>query len=340
MNLFYMSFIIIAAYSFDLRKRYSKDASKLFLFFIYIILLFNIIMLQTLPDLKNYQTIYEKYMYEGKIDNHVEIGYMLFNRIFADLSFPFHVFRCVLIIFSCALFFNGIIELSECLSISALYFYTCIFVYSYLIQIRTGLGLSVFVGIGLPAYYRKKNHILILSILIAMTFHLSMIALVCPFLLCKLPKTHRIKIFFTILVIGLLFINVFDLFNSIVKTFFGQTKLIAYINESGARNNGLSTRDIVNFIFCIIFSCYTNENEFDNLMFWSFFCGYVFKILFRNFFEIGVRFNLLFSYSLIFLMPLLYKQKPKYTIYFIYAFAFVNFKQWLAAGNIIKNGNF
>lgn len=340
-NLFYISFFILAVFSFDLNQKFKKDARLFFFVIISIILLANISLLHKLPDIKSYKEIYENYLFHRVLDNHVERGYMFCNIIFAESLFPFFIFRAVIILFSCAIFFNGIAEFSKQFSISVLYFYTCVFVMSYLIQIRTGLGLSVFIGIGLPAYKRKQYSIVLLSIILAMLFHISMIVLFIPFVLCKFLKGKKVKLFFSFCAFILLYINVFDLFVNIVMEHFINTKLIAYINDSGNINAGLSKRDLLNFILCILFARCTDENDIDNFMFWSFFCGFILKIIFRNFGEVGVRFNLLFQYSLVFLMPILYNKKNVYTLLGIYVFAFVNFRQWIAAPgreSIISNG--
>lgn len=338
---FYISFVALSAFSLDIGRKYKKDARVAMFLFFSIIFIGNAIILTNLPDISAYEESYEGFRKARALDEHMEPGYMLVSSLFARIDFPFYAYRCLLIFCSTALFFRGIIRLSEQFSISVIYFYTCVFVISYLIQVRVGLGLSVFVGFGLPSYCQKNSFFVFLSIVIASFFHISMLALFLSLFFTAFPRNKKFKYFALLCGLLFVFLNVFELLLNIAETYFLHTKVMSYINQSGDKDALFSARDILNFCLLLYFSSITNANEFDNLMFWNLFCGFFLKIIFRNFGEVGVRFNLLFSYSLVFLMPLLCKNKNILKVIFAYLFAFVNFYFWITnygSGSIIKNG--
>lgn len=344
MSFFYITFLSILGFSFDLQHPYKKDARWFLFLLLYCLLLLNIVFLLDLPDINAYCQLYTDYQQSGIIDNHSEIGYRLISKIFAACGVPFYVFRTFIITFSVLLFFKGVCSLTENFSIALLFFYTSIFVISYLIQVRTGLGLSLFIGIGLPAYKKQKHCITFLSIILACLFHTSMIMLFLPFIFLALPNKKNYKLFFILILLFMGCVNLFDIILDFARLHFQSTKLISYINASGNKNASFSNRDILSMLLLYIFAFKTNNNSFDNLMYWSLFSGALLKIVFRNFSDVGTRFSLLFQYPLIFLMPLFVDKRKTYfswlKIALIIIFCFANFYFWISHygnGEIIAN---
>lgn len=315
-------FIILFAVDVRYRKVDINLRKALFVFtgFAFILLYFSL-NLKILPDVEVYKESYENYQSLNLIDEHYEKGYNLLTKIFTFFEFNFYSFRIICILLSTILFFRGIFLLSKNISISLLYFYTCVFVISVLVQIRVGMGLSLYVCFGLPAYKQNKLLKSVLFIIFACFFHTSMIMLLIPYFF-TIFKTVKSKLL--ILILSLIFVklNLVDLLLYLAQPFLGG-KLQSYIYI--VAKPFLSSRDYLTMVMCVFFAFKTNSNKFDNFMYWNLFCSLFFHFIFSAFGEISVRFYLLYSYSLIFLMPLAFKLKNPLNNLLIYGFGLLNF---------------
>lgn len=319
----FVSYFFIILFAIDTRyKKLNINLQRaLFVFsgFVLILLYFSL-NLKILPDVEVYKKSYEDYQFLNLSDEHYEQGYNFFTKIFTFLGFNFYAFRIICIFISTVLFFRGIFKLSKNISISLLYFYVFVFSISFLVQIRVGMGLAIYVGLGLPAYKQGKTFKSIFSIALACLFHTSMIMLIVPYFL-NFIKTAKSK--FLVLIIALVFmkLNFIDIMLYLAQPFLGG-KLQSYMYVVGSPY--LSSRDYLTILLCVICAFKSNQNKFDNLMYWNLFCSLVFHYIFSPFGEISVRFYLLYSYSLVFLMPLIYKFKRPINNFCIYIFGFLN----------------
>jgi hypothetical protein len=337
--------IIIFFFSFDLY--YNKIAFNVK---IAIVLLFSFVALfavfafPDLPDIGGYKKIYENYHFRGRIDTHVDVGYFCLIRICSFFGFNFSSFRYFTILIFTLFFIYGILKYSSNLSLSLLFFFTCVFVVSFLIQVRVGFGLALVIGFGIPNYAKGRYFNFFLSTILASFFHISLIIILFPFLLSislKTPKIKFILILGTFLLLRLNVIGVLLDYALMLGNVSYLAKIVSYINISTQTDALLSTRDFLSIIILLL-TFKTSNGRIPNFMYWSYFCCFFFKLAFRNFPEMAVRFYLIFQYPLIFLMPMLYQKKNFIMRCFIIGFLVVNFIMMISNygdGSIIGNAN-
>jgi hypothetical protein len=340
-------FLVIIIFSFSFDLYYNKIAFnvKIIIILLFsVVALFAIVAFPNLPDIDSYRKIYENYHFRRRIDTHVDVGYFFLIRIWSFLGFNFSFFRyCTILIFTLILI-GGILKYSNNFSLSLLFFFTCIFVVSFLIQVRIGFGLAIVIGFGIPNYAKGKYIDFILSVILASFFHISLIIILFPFLLSILFKTPIIKFLLIFVVLLLLRLNVSDLllnYALMLGNLSYLAKIGSYINSSIQTEALLSTRDFLSIIILLL-TFKTSNGRIPNFMYWSYFSCFFLKLAFRNFPEMAFRFYLIFQYPLIFLMPMLYQRKNFIIRCFIIGFLVVNFIMMITnygAGSIIDNAN-
>jgi len=302
-----------------------------------------LITLTGLPDVGVYKRIFDAFQQTGRGTSYFEPGYLAISRLSARAGFDFWTFRyCSTIAFS-LLFARGIFKYSPNISLSLLYFFTTLFVVSFLIQVRTGLGLSVFIGIGIPCYIKKKKAAFALSIAAASLFHLSLLALFSPWVLAQFLKTRRMKLLAVALPFAIVFLHIDNLILRQVESLASIAmlgKITHYVNSNVLQDVGVSNRDYLAALLLVLLAGRTGD-RLSNFMFASYYCALFFHVLFRNFYEIGFRLYIIFQYALVFLMPLLYPKKNIVARALNIAFCFVNYYMLISnygSGSIIAEG--
>jgi hypothetical protein len=145
--------IILFLFSFDLylgcvyqRFKFSLGFNYLNIAVFIVVSSLSIIFLPNLPDVGIYKQIYYQYSDTHILDSHIEHGYNLLLVLCSKLGLSYFVFRFFITMVFAILFIHGIVNYSPNISLSLLFFYTAIFVVSFLIQIRVGMALSIVVG--------------------------------------------------------------------------------------------------------------------------------------------------------------------------------------------------
>jgi hypothetical protein len=341
-----VSVIVILFFSYDLYyNKISSGTKKAVVFLFTLVALFAIVVFPNLPDINAYKKTYDNYRLRGLVDAHVDVGYFFLVRIFSFLDFNFYFFRCFTTLLFTLLFIRGIVKCSNNISLSLLFFFTGVYIVSFLIQVRVGFGLAIIIGFGLPCYVKGKYFNFFVSVIIACFFHISLVVIIVPFLLSCLFKTKKIKFILLCVTLLLLRFNVTDMILNYAVSLAQipyLAKIMTYINVSGQHDAFLSTRDYVSIIV-LLFTLKDAEDRMLNFMYWSYFCCLIFKLIFRNFGEIGVRFYMLFQYALVFLMSMSYQRKKFIARCLIIVFLIVNFIMLISnygSGSIINNANF
>ncbi|MDR2601887.1 MAG: EpsG family protein [Spirochaetaceae bacterium] len=332
-------------FSFGLyHKRIAFDLKALNILIFTVVSVTAVVALQGLPDIGNYRKMYEGYALKGLVPG-TDVGYVFLIKFFSFFGFDFFFFRTFTTVAFSLIYIRGILKCSSNLSLSLLIFFTTIFSISFLIQVRTGLGLAVIVGYGLPYYVKGKNFKFFLCVVAGSLFHVSLVTFIFPLVLAAVFKTPKAK---AVIVIASLLILKLDVTTYLINMALAIanlsyiSKILAYINDSSGKEAFLSNRDFLALL--IMFLTFRNTNsKMDNFMFWSYFSSFFLKLLFRNFGEIAFRFYLIFQYSFAFLMPLLYKKNNFIMRVFVVALVLANFIMLIinyGSGSIFKSASF
>jgi hypothetical protein len=325
------------------RFKFSPGFNNLSIAIFIVIASLSIIFLPNLPDIGTYEQVYYQYSDAHILDSHIEYGYNILLVLCSKLGISFFTFRFFITMTFTLLFLYGLINYSSNIPLSLLFFYTTIFIVSFLIQVRVGMALSIVVGLGLPCYYKRHYKRFLVFVLLASAFHLSILAVIMPFFLSRCSKSVLVKalalcfvVFLSRINTNFVIFNIANLFKIVPAADKISTYMWGYIN-----NISLSSRDYVSIVLLILFLKKNRKDELYNFMYWAYFTGFFLKVFLRNFPEFAFRLYLVFQFPLLFLMPILFAKKNFILRMLIIIFLFINFFMLISSygsGSIIKNG--
>lgn len=292
-------------------------------------LIFTIIFIRNIPDYEAYLKSYN--LLNNLNDNYhinLEIGYLYISKIFYFWGLNYHFFRIILLGFILAVFSKILLD-GKNLTVKFLLFYTTTFIFTVLVQYRSGLSLALFCLYGIPLLKKnKKGHFLFLIFLLSF-FHKS-IFLFVPLIFLKdiLKKRDKIILLFIALLIPYFY-------SYILKILEKGAEYISFFNKL---NNYLKTpwwfdinatfgrRDYFTISLCLFFIIFLKKvSKEENIYFWIFYLCILYKGIFIKIPEVGFRAYLLCQFSLVILVPKFLTKRYYIRVFVIQLVTFIYF---------------
>lgn len=288
-------------------EKFLKINKKIIIVLCAVPLIALIIFLKNIPDYEMYFKSYNL-SYDLKNSYHINIekGYLWLSKFFYLANLNYHFFRIILLSIIVLIFLN-IIGKRKYISISFLLFYTTTFIFTVLVQYRSGLSLALFCLFGIPLLKKnKKIHFLILVFLLSF-FHKS-IFLFIPLIFLKdiYKKIEKIILLFIALLIPYFYSYVLKILEKGAEYISFFDKLNNYLKAPWwfDINATFGRRDWFTILLCLFFIIYLKKiSKEENIYFWIFYLSILYRGIFIKIPEVGFRAYLLCQFSLVILVP-------------------------------------
>ena len=141
----------------------------------FIPLIFIIVFVRDIPD---YEAYLKSYNLLNNLDDNYHInlekGYLYISKIFYFIGLNYHFFRIILLGLILVVFSKILLE-GKNLAIKFLLFYATTFIFTVLVQYRSGLGLALFFLFGIPFLKRNKKIYFLVLVFLLSFFHKSIL---------------------------------------------------------------------------------------------------------------------------------------------------------------------
>lgn len=306
-----------------------KIHKKIFVFLCMIPLIILIIFIKDIPDYEMYFKSYNL-SYDLKNNYHINIekGYLWLSKFFYLTDLDYHFFRIGLLLIILLMFLKIMIK-SKYISINFLLFYSTTFIFTVLVQYRSGLSLALFYLFGIPLLKKNKKSQFLALIFLLSFFHKS-IFLFIPLIFLKdiFKKRNKIILLFTALLIPYFYSYVLKILE----------KGAEYISFFNKLNNYLKApwwfdidatfgrRDYFTILLCLFFIiCLKRISKEENIYFWVFYLCILYRGIFIKIPEVGFRAYLLCQFSLVILIPKFLTKEYYIRVLFIQSITFIYF---------------
>lgn len=292
-------------------------------------LIFIIIFVRNIPDYEVYLKSYN--LLNNLNDNHhinLERGYLYIGKMFYFIGLNYHFFRIILLGFILVIFSKILLD-NKNWTVKFLLFYTTTFIFTVLVQYRSGLSLALFCLFGIPLLKKNKKSQFLALIFILSFFHKS-IFLFIPLIFLKdiFRKRNKIILLFTALLIPYFYSYVLKILE----------KGAEYISFFNKLNNYLKApwwfdidatfgrRDYFTILLCLFFIiCLKRISKEENIYFWVFYLCILYRGIFIKIPEVGFRAYLLCQFSLVMLVPKFLTKEYYIRVLFIQSITFIYF---------------
>lgn len=305
-NFFYLTLLSLLENKIKLNK-------KIILILSIFPLVLMIVFLKNFPD-DNYY--YDSYIHinEIKYNGHfnLEKGYLFLSKIFFDLGFSYHWFKVTVLIIILCIFLKKIYDKNE-ICFKVLLFYSTTFIFTVLVQYRSGLVLALFLVSGIELLKKNKNIFYTFYILFLTQIH-SGIILFLPLIVLRKITSKKMKIFILLctILIPFFYQEILELINILSIYIPGLEKVNNYLNNPVWYdvNGKYGRRDIFTIILYLLLVLKLKiYSKRENIYLWIFYLSIFYRSIFIKVPEVGFRAYLLCQFSLIFLIPKLLKNK-------------------------------
>lgn len=272
-----------------------------------------IIFIENIPDYDIYRLSYENIEnFNYTINLNIEKLYLIITLIFYRLGVSYHIFRTILLSLMTILFSYILMKVNhKKYFLNFLLFYSCIFITTIFIQYRSGLALILFLIFGVKCLKYGKIALFIIIIFILSFIHTSILSML-PLVFLYRVESRKIKLFFLIGSIGLIFIydEIFKLLGYLSTKLFILQKINNYILNSSfySPNSTLGVRDLSNIFLFIIIVYFIRVSREENMYVWMFFFIIFYRIIFYKTPEVGIRLGFLCQYSVVILISKIMKK--------------------------------
>lgn len=306
-NFFYLTFLNLIENKIRLNK-------KIYLILCSIPLILIIVLCKNLPDYKYYYDSYmniENINYYGHVN--LENGYLYVSKIFYHLGFSYHWFRSILLLMILCIFLFKIYYTEKDIAFKILLFYSTTFIFTILVQYRSGLALALYLIFGIELLIKNKKIFYILYILLLTQIHSSII-LFLPLIFLKKIENKKIKVIILVftLLIPFFYQEILELITILSNYIPGLEKINNYLNNPAWYdvNGKYGRRDFFTiFLYLLLILKLTINSKEKNIYLWIFYLSIFYRSIFLKIPEIGFRAYLLCQFSLIFLIPKLLENK-------------------------------